>query len=87
MRGVMAVQTHPTAVPVESPPRPRLRVVEARRQPPKPHLFTYIVGNALCWTLWAALSVSAEHWYWWVVVPLVGWTLVLTLELRHAYRH
>ena len=66
--------------------KPELRVVEARRHTARPHLWTYVVGNALVWTLWAAISVSTDHWYWWIVVPLVGWTAVLALHLRHAYR-
>ena len=45
-----------------------------------PHLFTYTVGNALAWILWAAVSVTADHWYWWVVIPLLGWMLVLALH-------
>jgi hypothetical protein len=27
------------------------------------HLLTYIVGNALFSMLWAAVSVTADHWY------------------------
>jgi hypothetical protein len=38
----------------------------------------------LAWALWAAISVSAEAWYWWVIVPLTGWTIVLALHLGHA---
>jgi hypothetical protein len=67
-------------------PRPELRVVEARRHAAKVHLWTYIVGNALFWTLWAAVSVSTDDWYWWIVVPFLAWTVVLALHLRHAYR-
>ena len=80
----MAAQTHPNPVSAATPPRARLRVVEGTRQPPRRHLFTYVVVNALCWVLWAALSVSAEPWYWWIAVPLAGWTLVLALAPREA---
>lgn len=72
--------------PALRPPRPSLRVVEERRRAAQLHLFTYIVGNALFWLLWAAISVSADTWYWWATAPVVGWTLVLALHLRHAYR-
>lgn len=67
-------------------PRPELRLVETRRHAAKVHLWTYVVGNALFWTLWAAISVSTDSWYWWIVVPFLGWTVVLALHLRHAYR-
>jgi hypothetical protein len=50
------------------------------------HLITYIIGNALFWTLWAAVSVSADRWYWWALVPLAGWTAVLALHLDHVRR-
>jgi hypothetical protein len=50
------------------------------------HLFTYVVGNALFWTLWAAISVRADHWYWWKMVPSVGWAFVLAAHLLHVYR-
>ena len=49
------------------------------------HLFTYVVGSALVWTLWGAVSVSAERWYWWPVAPFAGWMLVLILDLWHVY--
>jgi hypothetical protein len=49
------------------------------------HLVTYVVGNALFWALWAAISVSADHWYWWAAVPLAGWTVVLAIHLAHPY--
>ena len=67
--------------------RPRLQLVETRLSAPKANLFTWIVGNALAWLLWAAVSVSADHWYWWVAVPLAGWTLVLGLHLVFSRRH
>ena len=60
--------------------------MEARRSAAKLHLFTYVVGNALFWILWAAISVTADPWYWWPVVPFVGWTIVLSIHLRRAYR-
>jgi len=82
----MVVQAHPRQASAVSPPRVELRVIEPRRRAAELHLLTYIVGNALFWTLWAALSVSAERWYWWLVVPFAGWTLVLALQLWHAYR-
>lgn len=82
----MVVQTHPKQVSVVSPPRVELRVIESRRTA-KLDLLTYVVASALFWTLWAALSVSAERWYWWLVVPLAAWTLVLALHLWHAYRN
>lgn len=61
-------------------------MVSTRRRAAKLHLFTYVVGNALFWTLWAAAFVTADPWYWWPVVPLAGWTIVLAIHLRRAYR-
>jgi 2TM domain len=63
-----------------------LHVVEARRERARLHLFTYLIGNALFWTLWGAISVSADHWYWWPVVPLAGWSLVLHAHLWSGHR-
>ena len=45
--------------------RPELRPIESRRRRAKLHLFTYVVGNALFWTLWGAVSISTDRWYWW----------------------
>jgi hypothetical protein len=66
--------------------RPPLRIIESRRPAATLHLFTYVVGNALFWVMWTAISVAAATWYWWAIVPVAGWTLVLGLHLRHAYR-
>jgi hypothetical protein len=44
------------------------------------------MGSALFWVLWAAISVSADHWYWWLTVPIAGWTLLLCFHLWQAYR-
>jgi deazaflavin-dependent oxidoreductase (nitroreductase family) len=69
-----------------SPPRPpQLRVREERRRRARIHLFTYLVGNALFWILWGAISVSTDNWYWWPIIPLGGWAAVLTLHLWHVY--
>jgi hypothetical protein len=83
------------ATPVASP-RPRLhapvlplrhlRVVEQRRRLARLHLFSYAVGNALFWALWAAVSVTADRWYWWATVPIAGWTLVLAGHLIRVRR-
>ena len=82
----MVVQARPK--PTRGPTSPRLerRPVEAKRQRANLHLFTYIVGNALFWSFLGALSMSTDHWYWWPIVPLAGWTLVLALHLWHVYR-
>lgn len=82
----MAELSHPKPAPDLLPRRPRLRVIESRRGA-QPQLLTYIVGNALFWTLWAAISVTADRWYWWPVLPFVGWALVLSAHLWHVYRH
>ncbi|HWJ45821.1 MAG TPA: 2TM domain-containing protein [Gaiellaceae bacterium] len=82
----MVIEAHPKAHRGPAQPRPELRLTESRRRRLQPHLFTYLVGNALAWTLWGALSISADGWYWWPLVPFTGWTLVLTLHLRHIYR-
>ena len=81
----MAVHMHRASPPLVVPPPPRLRLVETRRRE-RPHLLTYVVANAVTWALWAAISVSADPWYWWPIVPLVGWTLVLALHLRSVDR-
>lgn len=80
--------TRPPAPPVAPPPRRvgrQLHVVEVRQRRANLHLFTYIVGSALFWVLWAAISISADAWYWWALVPIACWTLVLAVHLRHAY--
>jgi hypothetical protein len=82
----MIVQAHPETARGSALASPELRLVQTRRHRARLHLFTYVVGNALFWALWGAISVSADHWYWWPVVPLAGWTLVLGLHLRHVYR-
>jgi 2TM domain len=81
----MVIQAQPKASRGPALARPELRLIETRRRRAKLHLFTYVVGNALFWTLWGAVSVSAEHSYWWPVVPFVGWTLVLALHVWHVY--
>jgi 2TM domain len=79
-------QPHPKTARGPATPSPELRLVETRRRRARLHPFTYVVGNAFFWALWGAISVSADHWYWWPVVPLAGWALVLALHLRYAYR-
>jgi hypothetical protein len=81
----MAVQSHRKPAPVLLSRRPRLRVIEPTKRP-QLHLLTYVVGNALFWTLWAAVWVSADPWYWWPILPLVGWALVLSAYLWHVHR-
>lgn len=66
--------------------RPELRLVASRPRAAKLHLLTYILGSAIFWMLWAALSVSADDWYSWLVVPFAAWTTVLALHVWHAYR-
>ena len=82
----MAVRSHPQPAPGLRPRQPDLRVIQSRQRGAKLHLLTYLVGSAIFWTLWAAVSVSADAWYWWLVVPFAGWTIVLALHLWHAYR-
>ena len=81
----MAVRSHAKPAPDLLPRRPRLRVIESRRQA-KLHLLTYLVGNALFWTLWTAISVTADRWYWWPILPF-GWAVVLSVHLWQVYRH
>jgi 2TM domain-containing protein len=78
--------TDPRPAQRGSPPRPPQLRVEARRRRARLHLLTYLVGNALFWVLWGAISLSTDHWYWWPVVPFVGWSVVLGLHLWHVYR-
>ena len=82
----MVALPHPKLAPEVLARQPELRVIEGRQPAAKLHLLTYLVGNAIFWTLWAALSVSADAWYWWLIVPFAGWTIVLALHLWHAYR-
>lgn len=82
----MAVLSHPKPAPDALPRQPDLRVIESSQRIAKLHLLTYLVANAIFWTLWAAVSVSAGAWYWWLVVPFAGWTIVVALHLWHAYR-
>jgi hypothetical protein len=80
----MAVET--TTRPTRArPPSPVAPAVAKRRQA-RLHLFTYLVGNAVFWALWGALSVSADQWYWWPALPLAGWTLVLAAHLWSVHR-
>lgn len=81
----MSVQAHPGPA-VVPPRRPELRAIEGGRRSADLDLFTYVVVGAVAWTLWAALTVSADAWYWWPLVPLVGWALVLSAHLRHVHR-
>jgi 2TM domain len=69
-----------------SPQSPHRRLAERKQVARDLHLLTYVVGNALFWALWGAISVSADTWYWWAVVPIVGWTLVFALHLWHTLR-
>ena len=68
--------------PVRLRPRPSV----GRRPGVELHLITYLVGNLLFWTLWGAISISTDHWYWWPIVPFAGWTVVLALHLWMARR-
>ena len=70
----------PTPVRPPAHVRPHLGEVQPTRRPER-HIFTYTVGTALFWGLWAAVSVSADKWYWWLVVPLTAWTTVLAIYL------
>jgi 2TM domain len=81
----MSTQPLPSSVPARRRTTPDLRLIESKRAA-KLHLFTYVLGNAIFWTLWAALSVSADDWYWWLAVPFVGWTIVLVLHIWHVWR-
>lgn len=81
----MVIEAHPRVRHASALPRPALRLIESRRRRAQVHLFTYVVGSALVWTLWGAVSVSAERWYWWPVAPFAGWMLVLILDLWHVY--
>ena len=76
----------PDSTAAVRPSRPDLRPIGASRTTARLRLFTYIIGTALFWTLWAAISVTAERWYWWTVIPFVGWALVLAAHLWHASR-
>jgi hypothetical protein len=80
----MVIQPHPAVSRAPARTRPELRLIASRRRRAKLHLFTDVVGNALFWTLWGAVSISTDRWYWWPVAPLVGWTLELALHLWHG---
>lgn len=82
----MSARAHPKPTPAAVPRRPELRVIASRPRAAQLHLFTFVVGNALFWTLWAAISVAADRWYWWPVIPFAGWALVLAVHLWR-YRH
>jgi hypothetical protein len=82
----MAVLSHPKPAPEVLPWPSDLRVIESRQRVAKLHLLTYLVGSAIFWALWAGVAVSADVWYWWLVVPFAGWTIVVALHLWHAYR-
>ena len=73
------------ALPSTGPVWPAQRI-QGRTRTGELHLVTYVVGNLLFWTLWGAIAISTDHWYWWPVVPLAGWTAVLALHLWQAHR-
>lgn len=88
---VTLVSVHaPAPVATPRPPaRPTRHLSPIPAAPPRHrlarlHLLTYLVGNAVFWMLWAAISVSADHWYWWPIVPLVGWTVLLGVHVWRA---
>jgi hypothetical protein len=68
----MAVLSHPKPAPDLLPRRPESSVIESRQRGAKLHVLTYLVGNAIFWTLWAAISVAADAWYWWTSCPVRG---------------
>ena len=68
----MAVLSHPKPASEVLPRQPEFRVIESRQRAAKLHLLTYLVGNAIFWTLWAAVSVAADAWYWWPSCRLRG---------------
>ena len=76
-------------LPRPTPPKkgPELRLIAAGGKTARLHLFTFTIGSAVFWTLWAAISVTADPWYWWPLVPLAGWALLLAGHLRHVRRH
>jgi hypothetical protein len=82
----MVTQTPRRTAPAGVLRGPEPRRLAARQRAARLHLFTFVVGNALVWALWAAISVTAERWYWWPLVPTLAWALVLAAHLRHAYR-
>ena len=82
----MVVHTHQKPTRAALPQRPELRVIETRRRGARLHLLTYVVGNALVWTLWGAISLTTDRWYWWPLIPLAGWAVVLAVHLRHVSR-
>lgn len=82
----MVVETHLRPTRRSIAQRPDLRLVEAkRRHRAQLHLLTYIIGNALFWTLWGALTTSTDYWYWWPIIPIAGWTAVLGIHLWHVF--
>lgn len=86
----MSVHT-PARVTAARPPAPPRRqpsprpAAERDRRAARLHLLTYLLGNAVFWSLWAAVSISADHWYWWPIIPFAGWTAVLALHLWRAH--
>ena len=83
----MSAQPLPSSEPARPRAKPDLRLTESRQRAANLHLLTYLVGNAIFWTLWAAVSVSSDAWYWWLLVPFVGWTIVLALHLWREASH
>lgn len=82
----MVMQAQPKPTPGPALPRPELRLIESGRGGAQLHLFTFLVGNALFWTLLGALSISTDRWYWWPALPFAAWALVLTLHFWHVHR-
>jgi len=84
----MAVNVKPTE-PQKGRPPLRVLVGGRSRRAFDLHLVSYVVGNAVFWTLWAAVTVEAEPWFWWPLVPSAAWTIVVLLHallLRRGQR-
>jgi hypothetical protein len=76
--GGMTVSTRPRPAPPSAPGRSPTAVPAATEG----GLVTDVLGHALFWAAWAAVTVSAEAWYWWAAVPLAGWAATLAQALR-----
>jgi hypothetical protein len=70
--------------PLHGRGRRRARVIQDLRPAVRLHLLTYGLANMVFWILWAAISVETDHWYWWPVVPIAGWTALLVVHLWHG---
>lgn len=55
-----------------SDPRRRVKAAAAARRGVRAHLGLYALMSLVCLTVWAAVALTADAWYFWPVWPILG---------------